>query len=31
MGIPIKKLYVTDKEARNIIKAALGTKLTGAL
>ena len=31
MGVPIKKLHVTDEEAKAIIRAALGNKLTGAL
>ena len=29
MGIPINKLIVTHEEARNILRAALGNKLTG--
>lgn len=29
MGVPIKKMYVTDEEARNIIRASLGNKLVG--
>ena len=31
MGVPIKKMNVTDEEARNIIKAGLGNKLVGKL
>ena len=31
MGIPIKKLHVTDEEAKAIIRAALGNKLVGNL
>lgn len=29
MGVPIKKMKVTDEEAKNIIKASLGNKLIG--
>ena len=29
MGIPIKKMNVTDEEAKNIIRAGLGNKLIG--
>ena len=31
MGVPIKKLYVTDEEAKAIIRVALGNKLVGNL